>query len=95
MTERDDGTARELPTRFALTLIDTSQFLNGALIGADATQTAPIDQGTTTGTTTADPMIANVLGNVDAARAAAAASDGGAVAENIDSPGSTSYANTP
>ena len=95
MTERDDYTARELPIRLALTLIDTSQFLNGSMIGAGATQTAPIDQGTTAGNATSDPTIANVLGNVDAARQAAAASPTGATAQNIDSPCATSYASTP
>jgi hypothetical protein len=95
MTERDELIARELPPRFALTLIDTSQFLSGPLVGAGATQTAPIDQGTAAGSTASAPMIANVLGNVDAASQAAAASGSGATAQNIDSPGSTSYANTP
>jgi hypothetical protein len=95
MTDRDDFAVRELPARLALTLIDTSQFLNGSMLGADATQTAPIDQGTTTGSTTSDPTIANVMSSVDAARQAAAASPSGATAQNIDSPGATSYATTP
>jgi hypothetical protein len=95
MTDRDDFAVRELPARLALTLIDTSQFLNGSMLGADATQTAPIDQGTTTGSTTSDPTIANVMSSVDAARQAAAASPSGATAQNIDSSGATSYATTP
>lgn len=95
MTERDDLIARELPMRFALTLIDTSQFLNGTMLGADATQTAPDDQAAGTGSAASSPMIANVLGNVDAARQAAATSGSGATAQNIDSPGATSYASTP
>jgi len=95
MTDRDDFALRELPERLALTLIDTSQFLNGAMLGAGATQTAPIDQGTGTGSTTSDPTIANVMSSVDAARQAAAASPSGATAQNIDSPGATSYATTP
>jgi hypothetical protein len=94
MTDRDDFAVRELPARLALTLIDTSQFLNGSMLGADATQTAPIDQGTT-GSTTSDPTIANVMSSVDAARQAAATSPSGATAQNIDSPGATSYATTP
>jgi hypothetical protein len=95
MTDRDDFALRELPARLALTLIDTSQFLNGSMLGVGATQTAPIDQGTTTGGTTGDPTIANVMSSVDAARQAAAASPSGATAQNIDSPGATSHATTP
>src|SRR5688500_235068 len=74
MTDRDDFAVRELPVRLALTLIDTSHFLNGSMLGAGATQTAPIDQGTTAGSTTSDPTIANVMSSVDAARQTAAAS---------------------
>ena len=95
MTDRDDFALRELPARLALTLIDTSQFLNGSMLGAGATQTAPIDQGTTTGSATSDPTIANVMSSVDTARQAAASSPNGATAQNIDSPGATSYATTP
>lgn len=77
----------ELPPRFALSLVDPSSFLSYA----NATQTAPVSQGTTS----TDPLLGSAMGKLSDASAAAASSPAGATAQNVDSPGSTSFASVP
>jgi hypothetical protein len=92
MAQIDQEHVLELPRRFALTLVDTSSFLGPSMLGTDPVPADPSSGGTQT---TSTDLLSGAMGRVSDASALAQASNAGAQAQNIDSPGSMTFASAP
>src|SRR4051794_21663641 len=100
MTDNDQIV--ELPTRFAMTLVDTGSLLGSAMFGTDPIGTPSGTGGTTGGTadptgtapSTSDPL-GGALARVSDASPLAQSTGAGAQAQNIDSAGSSTVATAP
>ena len=88
---RSDEYVIALPIRLAMTLVDTSSFLGGGLLGG---QTVPSDPGSGTTTSSTD-LLSGAMSRVSGASALAQQTGAGAQASNVDSPGSTTFASAP
>lgn len=83
----------ELPRRHAMTLVDTSPFMGGGLLGGQAVPTDTTAGGGTTSTPT--DLLSSAMSRVSGASALAQQTGPGAQATNVDSPDSSAFATTP
>lgn len=91
MTNIDSEHVIALPRRFAMTLVDTGSLLGSGLLGGQV----PSDAGSGGSTTSSSDLLAGAMSRVSSASALAQQTGPGAQAQNVDSPGSSTFATTP
>jgi hypothetical protein len=97
MNEIDHEGVVELPFRLAMTLVDTGSLLSGGLMGTTPTtgDTGVTPDPAGTPSATSGGLLSDAMARLNDATAVAQTTDAGAQAQNIDSPGSTTFASAP